>query len=187
MQIRLPRLLHARLLSRLARAVVLLCLALSTPWALATDLSRAQQLWSAGQRAQAVSTLESALRQTPNDLTLRFALGVMRMDLGDLAAAQAIFLSLTQDFPDLPDPFNNLAVIHAAQGELELARNELEQALRLQPEHAQAQENLGDLYLRLAVLAYQRAEQAQRAPSAALAAKIGRTQALMPSSAAAKP
>ena len=187
MQIRLFRLLHARLLRRLTGAVLLLCLTAITPWALATDLSRAQQQLSAGQRTQAVSTLESALRQTPNDLTLRFALGVMRMDLGDLAAAQTIFLSLTQDFPDLPDPFNNLAVIHAAQGELELARSELEQALRLQPEHAQAQENLGDLYLRLAMRAYQRAEQAQLAPSAALAAKISRTQALMPSRANAKP
>ena len=187
MQIRLSRLLHAHLLSRLTRAVLLIFLTASAQWALATDLTRAQQQWSTGQRTQAVSTLETALRQTPNDLTLRFALGVMRMDLGDLAAAQRIFSNLTQDFPDLPDPFNNLAVIHAAQGELELARNELEQALRLQPEHAQAQENLGDLYLRLAVRAYQRAEQAQRAPSAALAAKIGRTQALMPSSAAAKP
>ncbi len=183
MQIRLSRLLHVHLLRRLTRAVLLLYLASSAQWALATDSSRAQQQWSAGQRTQAVSTLEAALRQTPNDLTLRFALGVMRMDLGDLAAAQAIFLSLTQDFPDLPDPFNNLAVIHAAQGELELARGELEQALRLQPEHAQAQENLGDLYLRLAVRAFQRAEQVQLAPSASLAAKISRTQALMPSSA----
>jgi Flp pilus assembly protein TadD len=187
MQIRLSRLPYVRLLRRLTRAVLLLFLTANAQWALATDLTRAQQQWSVGQRTQAVSTLESALRPIPNDLTLRFALGVMRMELGDSAAAQAIFLSLTQDFPDLPDPFNNLAVIHAAQGELELARSELEQALRLQPEHAQAQENLGDLYLRLAARAYQRAEQVQLTPSASLAAKISQTQALMPSSANAKP
>ena len=155
--------------------------------ALAADLTRAQQQWSAGQRTQAVSTVELALRQTPNDLTLRFALGVMRMDMGELPVAQSIFLSLTQDFPDLPDPFNNLAVIHAAQGDLELARSELEQALRLQPDHAQAQENLGDVFLRLALRAYQRAEQTQLSPSATLAAKIGRTQTQLPNNAVGKP
>lgn len=171
----------------LTRAALLLCLALSSHLALAADLTRAQQQWSAGQRTQAVSTVELALRQTPNDLTLRFALGVMRMDMGELPVAQSIFLSLTQDFPDLPDPFNNLAVIHAAQGDLELARSELEQALRLQPDHAQAQENLGDVFLRLALRAYQRAEQTQLSPSATLAAKIGRTQTQLPNNAVGKP
>ena len=79
----------------------------------------------------------------------------------------------------MADPFNNLAVIHAAQGDLDTARAELEQALRLQPEHAQAQENMGDVLLRLAVRAYQRAQAALVSPSDALALKLRRTQALL--------
>lgn len=145
----------------------------------AGELENAQKQWLAGQKPQAVATLEQALKQTPDALKLRFALGVMKMELGEQPAALAIFTDLSQDFPDLADPFNNLAVIHADQGDLDLARVELEQALRLQPEHAQAQENMGDVLLRLAARAYQRAQANLVSPSAALALKLQRTQALL--------
>lgn len=145
----------------------------------ATELETAQKLWLAGQRPQAVATIERALKQTPDELKLRFALGVMKMELGEQASALTIFTDLSQDFPDLADPFNNLAVIHAGLGELDQARSELEQALRLQPEHAQAQENLGDVLLRQAARAYQRAQAALVSPSDALALKLRRTQALL--------
>jgi len=144
----------------------------------ADDLSNAQRLWLAGQKTQAVEQVEQALTRTPDDLQLRFALGVMRMELGDRAKAMSIFTRLTQDFPDLADPYNNLAVLHAAAGELDEAKAALEQALRLQPEHAQAQENMGDVLLRLALRAYQRAQKASVAPTDALAGKISRTLAL---------
>jgi Flp pilus assembly protein TadD len=161
---------------RLPSLVLLACLA----WmpVRADDLASAQRLWLAGQRPQAVEQVEQALARSPDDLQLRFALGVMRMELGERAQAQSIFTRLTQDFPDLADPYNNLAVLHAAAGDLDDARTALEQALRLQPEHAQAQENLGDVLLRLALRAYQRAQKAALAPTDALAAKINRTLAL---------
>lgn len=145
----------------------------------ASELDIAQRQWLAGQRPQAVATLEAALKQTPDELKLRFALGVMRMELGEQGSAQQIFIQLTEDFPDLADPYNNLAVIHASQGDLDRARNELEQALRLQPNHAQAQENLGDVLLRQALRAYQRAQQALAAPSTTLALKLKRTHDLL--------
>jgi len=163
---------------RLLLTTLALLSALAATPAHANDLASAQRLWLAGQKSQAVDMVEQALAQTPDDLQLRFALGVMRMDLGDRAKAQAIFTRLTQDFPDLADPFNNLAVLHAAAGDLDAAKAALEQALRLQPEHAQAQENLGDVLVRLALRAYQRAQKAAIAPSDALAGKINRTLAL---------
>jgi len=144
----------------------------------ADDLANAQRLWLAGQKSQAVEQIEQALTRQPDDLQLRFALGVMRMELGERAQALELFTRLTQDFPDLADPYNNLAVLHAAAGELDEAKVALEQALRLQPEHAQAQENLGDVLLRLALRAYQRAQKASLMPSDALAGKISRTLAL---------
>jgi hypothetical protein len=61
---------------------------------------------------------------------------------------------------------------------LDEAQTALEQALRLQPEHAQAQENLGDVLMRLALRAYQRAQKLSLAPSDLLANKISRTLAL---------
>lgn len=157
---------------------LLLILALTAIPVRADDLAGAQRLWLAGQKAQAVEQVEQALVRTPDDLQLRFALGVMRMDLGERAKAVSIFTRLTQDFPDLADPYNNLAVLHAAAGELDDAKAALEQALRLQPEHVQAQENLGDVLLRLALRAYQRAQKAALAPSNVLAGKISRTLAL---------
>lgn len=157
---------------------LLLVLALTAAPARAEDLAGAQRLWLAGQKTQAVEQVEQLLARQPDDLQLRFALGVMRMELGDRARALDIFTRLTQDFPDLADPYNNLAVLHAAAGELDEAKSDLEQALRLQPEHAQAQENLGDVLLRLALRAYQRAQKATLMPSDVLAAKINRTLAL---------
>lgn len=157
--------------------LVLLALLTAAP-ARAQDIAGAQRLWLAGQRAQAVEQVEQALARSPDDLQLRFALGVMRMELGERAQARTIFTRLTQDFPDLADPYNNLAVLHAAAGELDEAQVALQQALRLQPEHAQAQENLGDVLLRLALRAYERAQKAAIAPSDALASKITRTLAL---------
>jgi Flp pilus assembly protein TadD len=144
----------------------------------ATDLASAQRLWLAGQKTQAAEQVEQALTRSPDDLQLRFALGVMRMELGDRPQARTIFTRLTQDFPDLADPYNNLAVLHAAAGELDEARAALEQALRLQPDHAQAQENLGDVLVRLALRAYQRAQKLSLAPGEALAIKVSRTLAL---------
>lgn len=163
---------------RLPLSILALLAALAGMPARADDLAGAQRLWLAGQKAQAVEQVEQALARTPDDLQLRFALGVMRMELGERAKALAIFTRLTQDFPDLADPYNNLAVLHAAAGELDEAKAALEQALRLQPEHAQAQENLGDVLLRLALRAYERAQKASATPTDALATKINRTLAL---------
>ncbi len=157
---------------------VLLSLVLAAAPAQADDLASAQRLWLAGQKTQAAEQVEQALTRSPDDLQLRFALGVMRMELGDRAKAVALFTRLTQDFPDLADPYNNLAVLHAAAGDLDEAQAALQQALRLQPDHAQAQENLGDVLLRLALRAYQRAQKASLNPSDALAGKISRTLAL---------
>ena len=153
----------------------------------ATELETAQKFWLAGQRSQAVATIEQALQRTPSELKLRFALGVMKMELGEQSAALSVFTALSQDFPELAEPFNNLAVIHAAQGELDLAHSELEQALRVQPDHAQAQENLGDVLLRLAARAYQRAQAALLTPPDSLAIKLRRTQALLLLSATTPP
>lgn len=163
---------------RMRLHTLLLLAALAWMPARADDLASAQRLWLAGQKTQAVEQVEQALARAPDDLQLRFALGVMRMELGDRVKAMSIFTRLTQDFPDLADPFNNLAVLHAAAGELDEAKAALEQALRLQPEHAQAQENLGDVLVRLALRAYQHAQKAAVAPSDALADKINRTLAL---------
>jgi Flp pilus assembly protein TadD len=166
--------------------LLLACMLSALP-ARAAELDSAQAQWLAGHREQAVQILEKALVQTPNELKLRFALGVMRMELGERAKARSIFVGLTQDYPDLADPYNNLAVLLAADGELDEARAALEHAVLLQPNHAQAHENLGDVLLRLALRAYQNARSAQVAPSTALTLKLLRTQAVIDKAQNGKP
>jgi Flp pilus assembly protein TadD len=137
-----------------ATALLAALLLLSTAAWADKDLDAAQALWLQGKRPQALQAVQTALKVNPNDARLRFTQAVMQMELGQASQAEIGLLSLTQDFPDLADPFNNLAVLYANRGELDLARAALEQAIRLQPGHAQAQENLGDVLLRLAERAY---------------------------------
>jgi tetratricopeptide (TPR) repeat protein len=68
-----------------------------------------------------------------------------------------VFQELTEDFPELAEPYNNLAALHAARGDFERARIALEQALRSNPGYATALENLGDVHGMLASRAYARA------------------------------
>ena len=104
--------------------------------------------------------------------------GVVLAELGRSSDAIKIFSDITTKHPELPEPHNNLAVLHAAAGELDAAKAALDQALRVQPDHAQAQENLGDVLVRLALRAYQHAQKVSVAPGEALAGKISRTLAL---------
>jgi tetratricopeptide (TPR) repeat protein len=83
--------------------------------------------------------------------------GVILAEQGKTVEAAIVFERLTQEFPELPEPYNNLAVIHAAQGRYESAYRLLQQALVAQPDYATAYENLGDLYLSMAEQAYGKA------------------------------
>jgi Flp pilus assembly protein TadD len=89
-----------------------------------------------------------------------------------------VFTQLTQDYPELPEPHNNLAVLLAADGDLDGARRALESALRVQPDYPIAQENLGDVHLRMAVRAWDQAARARRGGEAARA-KLAMAQDMM--------
>jgi tetratricopeptide (TPR) repeat protein len=116
-----------------------------------------QRLVAAGQLKEALSRADAELARNPRNAQLRFVRGVIQTELKDSAAARATFERLTQDFPELPEPYNNLAVLYAADGQLDNARRALEAALIAAPNYGTAYENLGDLHLQMAADAYQRA------------------------------
>jgi Flp pilus assembly protein TadD len=91
---------------------------------------------------------------------------VILIDLGRRPEATDALVLLTQDFPELPEPYNNLAVLAAAQGGLARAEHLLQQALTAQPNFVTAQENLGDLYVAMAAEAFERASKLDPANSA---------------------
>jgi tetratricopeptide (TPR) repeat protein len=145
---------------------------LVAPLAAPTALEEVQKLLASGQPRRALERADAHLAKSPRDAQMRFVRGVLLTEMKDPAAARAVFQQLTEDFPELPEPYNNLAVLYAAEGQLELARASLELALAARPDYATAHENLGDVYLQMAADAYQRAaalQPANRAVSAKLA------------------
>ena len=95
----------------------------------------------------------------PNDAQMRFLKGVIQRDSGKNTEAIATFTRLTEDYPELPEPYNNLAVLYAGQSQFDKARTALEMAIRTNPSYTTAHENLGDVYAKLASQAYGKALQ----------------------------
>jgi Flp pilus assembly protein TadD len=115
------------------------------------------ELMKAGRSDEALKRADARLKDNPRDAQVRFMRGVILAEQGRTVEAATVFEALTQEFPELPEPYNNLAVIHAAQGRYESAHRLLQQALVAQPNYATAYENLGDLYLSMAGQAYGKA------------------------------
>lgn len=126
-----------------------------------SELQQVQKLMAAGQLKTALARADAHLAKNTRDAQMRFVRGVILAELKDTTGAREVFERLTEEFPELPEPYNNLAVIHASQGQLERARTLLEAALAIRPDYATAHENLGDIYLQLSVDAYQRAAKLQ--------------------------
>jgi Flp pilus assembly protein TadD len=147
-----------------------LCVCLAAP-AHADTLADARRLADAGQTEQALRLVEQSMTTRPADAPLQFFQGVLLADLGRSDEAMAIFERLSQNYPELPDPLNNLAVLHAARGELDAATELLKRALRNAPGHRSARENLGDVYLRMAIREWT-AAQGGALPQRALTRKL---------------
>lgn len=122
-----------------------------------TELQQVQQLLSAGRTLQALERVDAHLAKNPRDAQMRFVRGVILTEMKRTAEARDAFQRLTEDFPELPEPYNNLAVLYAGEGRLDSARAALEMALAAAPNYGTALENLGDIYLQMAADSYQRA------------------------------
>ena len=153
----------------LRRALVPLgfCLFLIAGAASADEIQDANKYLKAGQHREALAAVNKALAAKPRDPQARFLKGLILTEQGNTRDAIDVFTRLTQDFPELPEPYNNLAVIYAAQGQYEKARAALEQSIRTHPSYATAYENLGDVYAKLASQAYDKALQLDKSNTGA--------------------
>src|SRR6185369_17986120 len=103
--------------------------------------------------------VEAFLRAQPKDPQGRFLKGLLLTEEKKVPEAIQVFTGLTEDYPELPEPYNNLAVLYASQGNYDKAKAALELAIHTHPSYATAHENLGDIYAQLASRAYDRALQ----------------------------
>jgi len=158
-----------RLRPTLAKAAALsgLLAALFATPAFADDFTDVSKLMRAGQYAEALVKAESFLTKNPRDAQMRFLKGVILTEQNKSADAIVIFTKLTEDYPGLPEPYNNLAVLYAAAGQYDKARAALDSAIRTNPSYATAYENLGDVHAKLASQAYDKALQLDSGNSAA--------------------
>jgi tetratricopeptide (TPR) repeat protein len=121
------------------------------------ELEAIRHIADTGKHAQALRRLEAYIEQHPKKVQARFLQGVIFVRQQRVQEAIASFKALTRDYPELPEPYNNLAVLYASQGQYDKARDALLAAINTHPSYAKAHENLGNVYARMARIAYSRA------------------------------
>ncbi|MFN7087692.1 MAG: tetratricopeptide repeat protein [Burkholderiales bacterium] len=131
------------------------------------SLQEVNQLFKQGQLDKALERVNSYLAAQPKEARGRFLKGLILTEQNKPLEAIKVFTALTEDYPELPEPYNNLAVLYASQGQYDKARNALEMAIRTHPSYATAHENLGDIYAKMASQAYDKALQLDRSNAAA--------------------
>jgi tetratricopeptide (TPR) repeat protein len=150
--------LHASMRAT-ARATLAILLAACAGHASADDIADIGKLLKGGQLDQASQRVDAYLASKPRDAQGQFLKGLIQTEQNKTTEAIATFTRLTELYPELPEPYNNLAVLYAGQGQYEKARSALEMAIRTHPSYATAHENLGDVYAKLASQAYDKALQ----------------------------
>ena len=135
--------------------------------AFADENEEVAKLYKQGNLAKALEQAEAYLVTNPKDAQMRFQKGLILTEQNKITDATKVFSSLSEDYPELPEPYNNLAVLYASQGQYDKARNALESAIRTHPSYSTAHENLGDIYAKMASQAYGKAFQLDKGNAAA--------------------
>ena len=110
-----------------------------------------------GSYDDAETLTNQSIENNLNDPELLFYRGIIETNQGKKNQAIDTFRDLTERFPQLPEPFNNLAVLYAEKGQFRLAKEILEQAIKTNPSYLTAHINLGDIFTKMASEAYNKA------------------------------
>ena len=134
-------------------------LSFASAYAFADELKEISQMAENGQQAAALDRINTYLVANPKDAQAMFMKGIILAESNKRDDAIKAFTDLTEKYPNLPEPYNNLAVLYADAGQYDKAKNALETAIKTHPSYATAHENLGDIYARMASEAYDKALQ----------------------------
>ena len=124
---------------------------------LADEVQKIDQQYRTGDLTGALERVELYLVKNPKDAKARFLKGLILADQNRIDDAIEVMSALTEDYPELPEPYHNLAGLHASQGRYQPAMHAPEAAIRAHPNYATAHENLGDLHAKMASIAYEKA------------------------------
>jgi Flp pilus assembly protein TadD len=116
-----------------------------------------EKKWDEALKAIAVET-----KKNPRNVQLLFIQSRIYIERGQLENARLALMAFIDKYPDIPEPYNNLAVLYASAGKLDVARENLELCLKLSPKYAIALQNLGDIYTLTAASYYEKAYQQDR-------------------------
>ncbi|WP_345797275.1 tetratricopeptide repeat protein [Castellaniella sp. MT123] len=125
----------------------------------------------AGQAREALDVIQkretarAASAPVGTDVQLEYQKGRALAALGEHDQAIALWQRMTEAFPELPEPWNALAIEYAGQGKLQMAHDALNMALASDPSFAPALENLGHVQMALAQESFARARAAQTHPA----------------------
>ena len=122
-----------------------------------TDINEIKLLLKNGKYKIAENIINGAIEENLNNPEILFYKGIIETNLGKTNQAIDTFRGLTERFPELPEPFNNLAVLYAEKGQFRLAKEILEQAIKTNPSYLTAHINLGDIFTKMASEAYNKA------------------------------
>lgn len=137
--------------------VMAACLFMSSVYA--DEVKEISQMADQGQAAATINRINAYIVVNPKNAQALFMKGVQLAEQGRREEAILTFVEVTEKFPNLPEPYNNLAVLYADQGQYDKARKALETAIKTHPSYATAHENLGNIYARMASEAYDKALQ----------------------------
>jgi len=125
-----------------------------------TPHMQAMQMMRENKKKEALAFINDYLGQNPSDPQMLFWKAKLLRESprpSDQDTGLQIYLSLSENNPELAEPHNNLGVIYAALGDYLKAISYFEAALRANPGLAIANENLADVYVQMAVKQYQNA------------------------------
>lgn len=122
------------------------------------DLSQqVRQALNDGRVAEATNLLHQQVKNEPRDYQAWFLLGVSQSKIQRYHPAIESFRRVIELRPDLAEPHNNLAVIYNELDDIPAAIIELEASLKKQPGYLIAEENIADLYVKMALVYYKKA------------------------------
>lgn len=123
----------------------------------ANSLEQLQKQLQLQQYDRAATTGLALLRQSPDDLQTRFLTALAFQKNNQPEQARRYYEQIIQQYPQLPEPRNNLAMVYVKLGEHDRAIDLLIESLNTHPAYATAWQNLSNLYKGLASEAYRKA------------------------------